>query len=115
MKKFWKALGITALAASVIPYYVDSDESKCTKTIRALLWQVKTHPSEKHEGKTAAEISLGLNLPDFKKLAASCKSGCEQEEEVEVSEEAEEAAEELSAEEPAEMPQTAEASPADPQ
>ena len=109
MKKFWKALGITALAASVIPYYVDSDESKCTKTIRALLWQVKTHPSEKHEGKTAAEISLGLNLPDFKKLAASCKGGCEQEEEAEVSEEAAEAAEE----EPAEAPQTAKDAPAD--
>ena len=109
MKKFWKALGITALAASVIPYYVDSDESKCTKTIRALLWQVKTHPSEEHEGKTAAEISLGLNLPDFKKLAASCKGGCEQEEEAEVSEEAAEAAEE----EPAEAPQTAKDAPAD--
>ena len=109
MKKIWKALGITALAASVIPYYVDSDESKCTKTIRALLWQVKTHPSEEHEGKTAAEISLGLNLPDFKKLAASCKSGCEQEEEAEVTEEAAEAAEE----EPAEAPQTAEDAPAD--
>ena len=111
MKKFWKALGITALAASVIPYYVDSDESKCTKTIRALLWQVKTHPSEEHEGKTAAEISLGLNLPDFKKLAASCKG--EMAEEAVESAEAVEAAEEAAAEEPAEMPQTAEDAPAD--
>ena len=23
MKKFWKALGLTALAATLIPYYVD--------------------------------------------------------------------------------------------
>ena len=112
MKKIWKALGITALASSVIPYYVDSDESKCTKTIRALLWQVKTHPSEEHEGKTAAEISLGLNLPDFWKLAASCKGGCEQEEEAEVSEESAEAAE-AAEEEPAEAPQTAKNAPAD--
>ena len=25
MKKFWKALGLTALAATLIPYYVDED------------------------------------------------------------------------------------------
>ena len=108
MKKFWKALGITALAASVIPYYVDSDESKCTKTIRALLWQVKTHPSEEHEGKTAAEISLGLNLPDFKKLAARGKGCCETAEKVED-------VAEMTAEETTAAPETAEASPADPQ
>lgn len=103
MKKFWKALGITALAAGVIPYYVDSDESKCTRTIRALLWQVKTHPSEKHEGKTAAEISLGFMLPDFKALAARCKGGYEQEEAA--AEEAEAPTEEVSEQQaPTEQP-----------
>lgn len=103
MKKFWKALGITALAASVIPYYVDSDEKKCTKTIRALLWQIKTHPSEKHEGKTAAEISLGFMLPDFKALAARCKGGCEQE--AAAAEEAEAPTEEVSEQQaPTEQP-----------
>ena len=39
MKKFWKALGLTALAATLIPYYVDEDKETGSVTVKALFWK----------------------------------------------------------------------------
>lgn len=41
MKKFWKVLGITALAAALVPYRVEKDEENGDMTFDALLWQGK--------------------------------------------------------------------------
>lgn len=79
MKPFWKVLGVTALAASLIPYHVDSDETAGTKTVQALLWQLRTKPSEVYEDEMSKELTIGLCLPDFKKLAARCKRCCAEE------------------------------------
>lgn len=50
MKKFWKFLGITALAAAVIPYRVNRDDETGDLTLEALLWQGKKsiRDGEKH-------------------------------------------------------------------
>lgn len=44
MKKFWKALGIAALAAAVIPYRVEGDEDTGALTVQALLWKLTQKP-----------------------------------------------------------------------
>lgn len=41
MKKFWKVLGITALAAALVPYRVEKDDKNGDVTFDALLWQGK--------------------------------------------------------------------------
>lgn len=50
MKKFWKFLGITALAAALLPYRVNRDEETGDLTLDALLWQGKKsiRDGEKH-------------------------------------------------------------------
>lgn len=50
MKKFWKFLGITALAAALIPYRVNKDDETGDLTLDALLWQGKKsiRDGEKH-------------------------------------------------------------------
>lgn len=50
MKKFLKFLGITALAAALVPYRVDKDEETGDLTLDALLWQGKrsVRDGEKH-------------------------------------------------------------------
>lgn len=59
MKKFWKILGITALAAAVIPYRVEGDEVTGTVTVKSLLWKLTKKPNAD---------SLGDSL-DFKFLS----------------------------------------------
>lgn len=50
MKKFWKVLGITALAAALVPYRVEKDDKNGDVTFNALLWQGKKsiRDGEKH-------------------------------------------------------------------
>lgn len=62
MKKFWKVLGITALAASLIPYRVNKDEETETTTMDALLWQATRRPGE-GEDKGQVDINLGFKSP----------------------------------------------------
>ena len=62
MKKFWKVLGITALAASLIPYRVNKDEETETTTMDALLWQAIRRPGE-GEDKGQVDINLGFKSP----------------------------------------------------
>lgn len=62
MKKFWKALGITALAASLIPYRVHKDQETSTTTMDALLWQAIRRPGEGEE-KNQVDINLGFKSP----------------------------------------------------
>ena len=62
MKKFWKALGIAALAAAVIPYRVHKDDETGEKTVEALLWQATRGPGgdKNHD---QVDISLGFKSP----------------------------------------------------
>lgn len=56
MKKFWKALGIAALAA-VVPVRVQRDEETGKKTFQSLLWKLDVGPT----GDSAA-TEIGLDL-----------------------------------------------------
>ena len=56
MKKFWKALGVAALAA-LVPVRVKKDEKTGRKTFQSLLWKVDVTPGENGEG---TDIGLGL-------------------------------------------------------
>lgn len=56
MKKFWKALGIAALAA-VVPVRVKKDEESGKKTFQSLLWKLDVGPTEDGEN---TEIGLDL-------------------------------------------------------
>ena len=56
MKKFWKALGIAALAA-VVPVRIKKDEETGKKTFQSLLWKLDVGPTG--EGDTT-EIGLDL-------------------------------------------------------
>jgi len=62
MKKFWKALGITALAATLIPYRVHKDHDTDTTTMDALLWQAIRRPGE-GEDKGQLDITFGFKSP----------------------------------------------------
>lgn len=62
MKKFWKVLGITALAASLVPYRVNKDEEAETTTVDALLWQATRRPGE-GEDKGQVDINIGFKSP----------------------------------------------------
>ena len=56
MKKFWKALGIAALAA-VVPVRVQKDEETGKKTFQSLLWKLDVTPDPDNSG---TEIGLDL-------------------------------------------------------
>ena len=62
MKKLWKALGITALAAAVLPYRIRRDQEENTTTVDALLWQAVRRPGE-GEDKGQLDISIGYKSP----------------------------------------------------
>ncbi len=57
MKKFWKALGIAALAAAV-PVRVSKDEQTGKKTFQSLLWKLDIIPNK--DGTDNTEIGLDL-------------------------------------------------------
>ena len=58
MKKFWKALGIAALAAAV-PVRFKKDEETGKKTYQSLLISVDVGPGENGEG-----TAIGINIGD---------------------------------------------------
>ena len=62
MKKLWKALGITALAAAVLPYRIRRDQEENTTTVDARLWQAVRRPGD-GEDKGQLDISLGYKSP----------------------------------------------------
>lgn len=62
MKKFWKALGLTALAAAVLPYRVRRDKEENVTTVDALLWQFIRRPGQGEE-KGQVDITLGFKSP----------------------------------------------------
>ena len=62
MKNIWKVLGITALAASLIPYRVNKDDETESTTLDALLWQATRRPGE-GEDKGSLDISIGFKSP----------------------------------------------------
>ena len=57
MKKIWKFLGFTALAAALVPCRVEQDEESGRKTYRSLLYKMDIGPGKNGEGK---EIALSL-------------------------------------------------------
>lgn len=65
MKKFWKVLGITALAAGLIPYKVEKNEETGENSYQALLWRITSAP-----GETADKKEISIN---FKKGALTSK------------------------------------------
>ena len=62
MKKLWKALGITALAAALLPYRVRRDQESDITTVDALLWQAARRPGQ-GEDKSQVDINLGFKSP----------------------------------------------------
>lgn len=62
MKKLWKVLGITALAASLIPYRVNKDDETESTTMDALLWQAIRRPGEGGD-KGQLDINIGFKSP----------------------------------------------------
>lgn len=63
MKKFLKALGITALAAAVIPCKVEKDEEAGTKTYQSLLSSLRIGSGANGEGTNISVDALGGVLP----------------------------------------------------
>lgn len=63
MKNIWKALGITALAAAVIPYRIRKDKEEDVTTVDALLWQLTRRPGESEEEKNQVDITIGFKSP----------------------------------------------------
>lgn len=63
MKKILKALGITALAAAVVPCKVEKDELTGVKTYQSLLSRLRIAPGEDGEGTNISVDALGGVLP----------------------------------------------------
>ncbi len=56
MKKFWKALGIAALAA-VVPVRIQKDEESGRQTFQSLLWKLDVTPNP-----DSSSTEIGLDL-----------------------------------------------------
>lgn len=56
MKKFWKALGLTALAAALVPYRIEGDKQTGSLTVQALLWKA----TEKVKADGTKDLSIKL-------------------------------------------------------
>ncbi len=54
MKKFWKTLGLTALAATLIPYRIEGDKETGALTVQALLWKL----TEKTDANGTKNVSI---------------------------------------------------------
>ena len=57
MKKFWKILGLGALAAGLTPYKVEKNEETGEKSYQALLWRITSAPAGEDK-----KIDIGINL-----------------------------------------------------
>lgn len=63
MKKFWKVLGIAALAVGLTPYKVEKDEETGDNKYQALLWQATRVKKEDENEKGELNITLGFYSP----------------------------------------------------
>ena len=61
MKKFWKILGLGALAVGLTPYKVEKNEETGEKSYQALLWKGTVGPGSENDKKNI-DIDLGINL-----------------------------------------------------
>ncbi len=59
MKKFWKILGLGALAVGLTPYKVEKNEETGERSYQALLWRLTSAPGE-DEDKRSIDVTLGL-------------------------------------------------------
>lgn len=57
MKKFWKILGLGALAVGLTPYKVEKNEETGEKSYQALLWRITSVPAGEDK-----KIDIGINL-----------------------------------------------------
>lgn len=57
MKKFWKILGLGALAAGLTPYKVEKNEETGENSYQALLWRITSAPGN---GDNKREININL-------------------------------------------------------
>lgn len=59
MKKFWKVLGLGALAAGLTPYKVKKNAETGENSYQALLWRITSAPSQEEGEKRRIDINLG--------------------------------------------------------
>lgn len=57
MKKFWKILGLGALAVGLTPYKVEKNEETGESSYQALLWRITSTPGEGEK-----KWDIGINL-----------------------------------------------------
>ena len=57
MKKFWKILGLGALAVGLTPFKVEKNEETGGNSYQALLWRITSTPGD---GETKREIGINL-------------------------------------------------------
>ena len=57
MKKFWKVLGLGALAAGLTPYKVEKNAETGENSYQALLWRITSAPVGEDK-----KIDIGINL-----------------------------------------------------
>ena len=62
MKKFWKALGIAAIAAAAVPVRFKKDEETGRKTYQSLLLSVDVGPDQETGEGTSVGINIGEGL-----------------------------------------------------
>jgi hypothetical protein len=72
MKKFWKILGLGALAAGLTPYKVEKNAETGENSYQALLWRITSAPGENGD-KRAIDINLGEGTLTSKLLTAAEK------------------------------------------
>lgn len=69
MKKFWKILGLGALAVGLTPYKVEKNEESGESSYQALLWRITSAPGD-GESKRAIDINLGEGTLTSKLMSA---------------------------------------------
>ena len=73
MKKFWKILGLGALAIGLTPYKVEKNEETGESSYQALLWRITSTPGE-GENKREIGINLGEGTLTSKLMGAAEKA-----------------------------------------
>ena len=73
MKKFWKILGLSALAVGLTPYKVEKNEETGENSYQALLWRITSTPGDE-ETKREIGINLGEGTLTSKLMNAAGKT-----------------------------------------
>ena len=73
MKKFWKILGLGALAVGLTPYKVEKNEETGENSYQALLWRITSTPGNE-ETKREIGINLGEGTLTSKLMNAAGKT-----------------------------------------